>query len=580
MVRLCRMLLGASLCGPALHAQIEQLATSGDGRVLVVHSYFRLQTEGELGAQGKIYKWQDGTWTRLAAARSSGFALSPPDVFAPFLSTDASVVGWQVNIGCTLCQIVVGPQFSSETLGVTLPPAFPRGTLRMSPNGRYFTADSYPYPGVQYLDAATGLVADVPVDLFARPVVRELDNDGTALLLITGPADSNQSVAPGVLSLWKPGSTPRPIYSDSRVLDSTISSVGKNVAFEAMAEDGSRMLMVIDTETDERFSISAMLSSTYHARLEGFAKPRWDGSGWQLLYRSYDDQGHPVSLSLWEVASRTSRVLLTSSEGFSDAVISADGKRVWAVTTADRLLALDLGTGEVDEILPPLGADTRSGVSSEVVPGSSVLIRGAAFSRVQYVFDGNTRLPVADVTPEGMWVQIPWEYESFPRSVHELLVRSGNNPFEAVVNVSVTPEPRPQIIRWTDAASGRAYAKAVHADFQSLVTPASPARPGETVHVYFTGLGPLDQSLPTGAPGPLTPLLHPVTPLQCRFPDSPQQVLAMPYVGYAVGLVGFYQADLTIPDGVSAGSQQLLCTVVTSSGTYSSVAPLITTTAQ
>ena len=279
------------------------------------------------------------------------------------------------------------------------------------------------------------------------------------------------------------------------------------------------------------------------------------------------------------MASRTNHVFLTTSEPVVDEVISGDGTTVWVVTTANRLMHLDLGTSKGDEILSPLGAGT--GVFSDVVPGSAVLIPGTGLTKAQKVFDGNNQLPVADATPEGLWVQIPWEYASFPRSVHHILVRSENNPFEAVANIPVTPDVRPQIILLTDPATGGAYAKAVHQDFQSVVSPANPARSGEIVHVYLTGLGPLDQPLPTGAPGPIEPLLHPVTPLRCLFVNSsPPQPLAMPYLGYAVGLVGFYQADLKIPDGVGTGTQQLLCTVETPSGTYSSVASLDTVSMQ
>src|SRR5512141_2298737 len=87
------------LSGAALQAQVEQLATSGDGSVLLFHSRFRLHTEPDLGLTGKIYRWQDGQWTRLAAAPDIGFAIVPPDVFSPFLSTDGNVVGWQIGTG-------------------------------------------------------------------------------------------------------------------------------------------------------------------------------------------------------------------------------------------------------------------------------------------------------------------------------------------------------------------------------------------------------------------------------------------------------------------------------------------------
>src|SRR5229473_7661558 len=133
MNRLAVVLFCGSLSGAALHAQVEQLATSGDGRSLLFHTRFRLQTETDLGTTGKIYRWQDGVWTRLAVAQEVGFALSPPDVFAPFLSNDGNVVGWQINVGCGLCQITVSA-LSSEIAGVRLPATFPRGTVRMSAN--------------------------------------------------------------------------------------------------------------------------------------------------------------------------------------------------------------------------------------------------------------------------------------------------------------------------------------------------------------------------------------------------------------------------------------------------------------
>ena len=151
----------------ALPGQIEQLATSSDGTILLVHTRFRLQTETDPSKQGKIYRWQDGRWTRLAAAQDLGFAISPPDFFSPFLSSDLRVIGWQINVGCILCQIQVGPTYSSQVSGATLPDGFPRGTLRMSANGRYFTGDNYPLSGVKYLDSVTGAVTDLPVDFRA-----------------------------------------------------------------------------------------------------------------------------------------------------------------------------------------------------------------------------------------------------------------------------------------------------------------------------------------------------------------------------------------------------------------------------
>ena len=574
------------LCGllacTALRGQVEQLATSGNGEILLMHTRFKLQSETNLGPAGRIYRWQNGEWSLVAAAKEIGFAISPPDFFEPFISTDARVVGWQVNVGCILCQIIIGPPLSSEVSGVTLPSGFARGTLRMSRNGRYFTADSYPFTGAQYLDSATGEISDVPVNLFARPVVREIANDGTALLLITHGDDLQQLQAPGTLSLWKPREDPRPIYSENRAQSPTISATGRRVAFEAVVEGGpnddQRTLVVLDTQTGEQIPVAAMPPKDFRAAVESFAKPVWDSSGTKLVYRSFDDRGQPAAIAMWEGGTRESRVLLTSDEGFKEAVLSDDGGIVWAVTATNRLLRLDVSTGESEGILSPIGSLT-SGTIADAVPGSALLIPGLGFTASQKALDGDVQFPLVDVNAQGLWVQIPWEYASVPEGTRSLAIRSDDNPFELVVNSRLTHRVEPWIATWRDPGTGIDYAKAAHADFSSLVTPSSPARPGETVHVYLTGLGPLDHPLATGAPGPADPLLHPVTPLICRLADSPQP-LEMPYLGYAVGMIGIYQADITIPDHPPDGTSTLLCTATTADGTFSGTGALATTSSR
>jgi hypothetical protein len=82
------------LLASSLPAQVSQLATSGDGRVLLLHTSFRLQSEPDLGSRSKIYSWVDGQWIRLAAVSDAGSYLSQlPDVRGPFLSSDAKVYG-------------------------------------------------------------------------------------------------------------------------------------------------------------------------------------------------------------------------------------------------------------------------------------------------------------------------------------------------------------------------------------------------------------------------------------------------------------------------------------------------------
>src|SRR5258708_37116000 len=136
---------------------------------------------------------------------------------------------------------------------------------------------------------------------------------------------------------------------------------------------------------------------------------------------------------------------------------------------------------------PPRGS---GGAVAPAVPGSAILIRGIGFTRTQMALDGDIQLPLVDAVPEGLWVQIPWEYASFSSGIHKVLIRSQNNPFEAVVNVGVTPGIAPHIATWQDPATLHSYAKAVHQDYRRLVTPSSPPRPGGIVHLHLTVLSP------------------------------------------------------------------------------------------
>ena len=103
--------------------------------------------------------------------------------------------------------------------------------------------------------------------------------------------------------------------------------------------------------------------------------------------------------------------------------------------------------------------------------------------------------------------------------------------------------------------------KASHQDFSGLADYTHPALPGETIAVWLTGLGPLDRPVATGAPGPANPPAHPLAHLECGM-ESPTGVwrgVVLPFVGYAAGLVGAYQVNVTIPGDWPAGASYLDC---------------------
>jgi uncharacterized protein (TIGR03437 family) len=88
-----------------------------------------------------------------------------------------------------------------------------------------------------------------------------------------------------------------------------------------------------------------------------------------------------------------------------------------------------------------------------------------------------------------------------------------------------------------------------HSDF-SLVSTASPAKVGETVLIYLTGLGVVTPSVPAGSAAPVSPFAR--TPTPNVFVEGIQA--AVTFAGLTPGSAGLYQLNVTIPAGVTAGA--------------------------
>ncbi|MCH8268334.1 MAG: IPT/TIG domain-containing protein [Acidobacteria bacterium] len=87
-----------------------------------------------------------------------------------------------------------------------------------------------------------------------------------------------------------------------------------------------------------------------------------------------------------------------------------------------------------------------------------------------------------------------------------------------------------------------------HADGR-LVTPSDPARPGEVVIVYGTGIGGLENSPPTGAASLQEPLATSLVEPQVILTGSSSEAAGRSlFVGLAPGFVGLIQMNIQLPD--------------------------------
>ena len=89
----------------------------------------------------------------------------------------------------------------------------------------------------------------------------------------------------------------------------------------------------------------------------------------------------------------------------------------------------------------------------------------------------------------------------------------------------------------------------LHQDY-SVVTAASPAKVGETVQIFLTGMGAVTPPVTAGAAGPVSPLSQTILP-DVYIDGVPATVV---YSGLAPTLGGLYQLNVTIPAGVTAGA--------------------------
>ncbi len=156
-------------------------------------------------------------------------------------------------------------------------------------------------------------------------------------------------------------------------------------------------------------------------------------------------------------------------------------------------------------------------------------------------------------------LQVPFEIEPGPATVVV-----SNNGTEAVFENVPVNVAQPGIFE-VSVGGGR-YAAALHADFR-LVSPSDPARPGEVILLFLTGLGPLEPPLATNQPGPTTArrtVFSPVVGIDDEGVLSSEGF-------YAPNFTTLYQVNFWVPEDIETGEHRL---AVGAGGAFSQTALL------
>jgi hypothetical protein len=107
------------------------------------------------------------------------------------------------------------------------------------------------------------------------------------------------------------------------------------------------------------------------------------------------------------------------------------------------------------------------------------------------------------------------------------------------------PLSRPEIVKTT---SGPAI---VHSSDFSPVTTANPAKPGDTLSLFATGLGPTRPGVDLGQPFPATPLQPANSPIEVLVNGESAEVS---FAGGFPGTIGYYQVNFRVPDSALSGT--------------------------
>ena len=107
---------------------------------------------------------------------------------------------------------------------------------------------------------------------------------------------------------------------------------------------------------------------------------------------------------------------------------------------------------------------------------------------------------------------------------------------------------------YTNPSGGIGYAAVVDTNSAQIVTPSTPAQPGDTIEVFATGLGAAFPRCLTAPPRPISPLSPTVGTIQA---DVDGTTATVGFAGLAPTLAGLYQINVTIPSTTTAGDHAL-----------------------
>jgi len=159
------------------------------------------------------------------------------------------------------------------------------------------------------------------------------------------------------------------------------------------------------------------------------------------------------------------------------------------------------------------------------------------------LFNGQTAVPKFFASPVQVNFQIPWELEGSPTAG---LTAAVANEVSERFNLPLA-RVSPAVFTVPSGGNGQAAALisgvGVLAAPEGFVPGSRPARIGEALEIFVTGLGPVSNPPASGAPALASPLSATIEDVSVRIGVEPARVL---FSGLAPGFVGLYQINVEL----------------------------------
>jgi uncharacterized protein (TIGR03437 family) len=152
------------------------------------------------------------------------------------------------------------------------------------------------------------------------------------------------------------------------------------------------------------------------------------------------------------------------------------------------------------------------------------------------------------VSPTQVNVQVPWELQG--QSSAQMKVTLDGDLIGNVVNVALA-NASPAFFTYNNIAIG------TDTTAFNLLSATNPAKRGSVIVLYANGLGPVNNQPASGDPAGSSPLSTLVTLPTVTIGG---QAATVAYAGLVPSLPGLYQLNVTVPTGISAGTQSIVVT--------------------